>query len=352
MLRNFTKTILILAVFLAACSNSSIQTTQPHQGNIQQSFTELARTQLENVYDINMPLSGEIERIKFKPGDSVKKDQTIVQLTLDPWQHIVLEAKAKVNNLEILYEQQLKEVERLTKLYKQNFVSQADIDNARFKMKASNALLKQAKEALSIAQYHLKLTTIQSPIDGIILKRFTQGQKWLPEGAHLLQVGNLDELEAVADVLTHQAQSLHVGDPVILMSLDNHMTIKGKIKRIDPAGFTKKSSLGVDEQRVYVIISLPNHKETNLGTEFQLQAQFLIGQQEKDTLIVPRFSVLQDKEGQYYVFKVIKKRLKKQIIEIGIMTDQETEIKKGLADQDLIVTQPTADMFDGMKINK
>jgi RND family efflux transporter MFP subunit len=353
MLKNIKTIILmtVLTVCTTACSRSNTPLTQPYYGNIQESFTELARTQLENTYNINMPLSGELERIHLKPGDPVQKNQVVAQLVREPWENAVTDSRAIVRHAHTLHEQQLQELKRIKELHQQKFASQADLDNAQFKTNALQALINRAEATLSTAEYNLKLITIHSPIDGVILKRFTQGQQWLPEGTLLLQIGNLNEIEAVSDVLTHQAQQLHPNDPVILTSLDKRLTLQGKVARIDPAGFTKKSSLGVDEQRVYVIVHLINSQNlNNLGVEFQLQAQFLIGQPDKKALLIPRFSVLQDEQGKYYVFKVKDNILQKQVVEIGMMTDQEISIKKGLTVEDFIVTQPTADMFDGMKI--
>ena len=173
-LKNVKKIVLInfLGFMMIACSSSNdIQTTKPHQGHIQASFTELARTQLENIYDINMPLSGEIEHITPEPGDSVKKDQIIAQLILLPWQQNVLETQAKLDQINIHHTLQQRELKRQEDLYKKGFVNQSAIDNIRSQVKTLKTQLQQAKASLSIAQYHLKLTTIRSPIDGVILKR-------------------------------------------------------------------------------------------------------------------------------------------------------------------------------------
>ncbi len=130
----------------------------------------------------------------------------------------------------------------------------------------------------------------------------------MPEGTKLLEIGDLNKLEVICDVLTQDAQMLHIGDPVLLISIDSPIVLQGKVKRIDPAGFTKKSSLGVDEQRVNVIISIQDPAKANLGVAYRLQAKFLVGSQQKNALLIPRFSVLQDTDGNYYVFKVKGKK--------------------------------------------
>jgi HlyD family secretion protein len=126
--------------------------------------------------------------------------------------------------------------------------------------------------------------------------------------------------------------------------------LHGKVSRIYPAGFTKKSSLGVDEQRVNIIINLDKPQAAHLGVDYRVQAQFLVGTHVKNALIVPRFSVLQDDKGNHYVMLVKDKKLHKQIVKVDIVTDNKISVASGLNTSDNIVAQPTADMRDGIKI--
>ena len=124
-------------------------------------------------------------------------------------------------------------------------------------------------------------------------------------------------------------------------------TLAGKVKLVEPAGFTKLSSLGVEQQRVKAIVAFDG-KHDNLGVGYRLQARFLTGSK-TDALIVPRFSVLQAPDRTFYVFKVTGGKLQRQPITLGLRSDLELEVVEGLADSDRIVARPDATMKDGMK---
>lgn len=341
----------ITVLFLClSCSEEKDHTTiHPHYGAIQTSFTELAKTQLNKTYDINMPLTGKLMRIHLEPGDCVKKGQIVASLIQTPWQEEVNKARARIATMFALYLNQKKLFNRQTVLAKRGFETLATLDDTRSKIQALDAQIKESEAALQTGLYHLDISVMYSPVDGIVLKRFTQGDQWLAEGAPLLSIGNLKNLEVVSEVLSQQASELKVGDPVLLTNTDHSTSLKGEVKRIDPAGFTKLSALGVEEQRVNVIIRLPSVATVHhMGVEYRLQATFFIGSLQKNALIIPRFSVLQDNQGNFYVFKVVDHHLKKQIIHPDIWTDTQVSISDGLTHTDNIVAEPTAELLDGM----
>jgi len=124
--------------------------------------------------------------------------------------------------------------------------------------------------------------------------------------------------------------------------------IWGKVKRIEPAGFTKLSSLGVEQQRVNVIVSLPPQHE-GLGVGYRVQAQFFTGAK-SNALIVPRYGVLQAPDRSFYVLKVVDGKMRKQAVTIGLRSDLELEITSGLSENDLIVARPDTTMKEGAKV--
>jgi HlyD family secretion protein len=209
--------------------------------------------------------------------------------------------------------------------------------------------LAQAKARLEKARHDLNLAKIVAPIEGVVLERFEQGDATHPAGQDLLLLGNLDRLEVVADVLTQDALRLSIGSEVFLEPASRLEPLAGKVKRIEPAGFTKLSSLGVEQQRVNVIAALEERNDS-LGVGYRLQARFITGAK-LGALKVPRFSVLQDTDDSYYVFKVMDGQLHKQPIEIGLRSDLEMEILSGLSEEDRIVAHPDTTLEEGMEID-
>ena len=207
--------------------------------------------------------------------------------------------------------------------------------------------LAQARARLALARHRLRLAAVPSPIDGVVLERHEQGDRPLTAGQKLLLLGNLDQLEVVADVLTQDALRLADGAKVELEPAVGLAAILGKVKLVEPAGFTKLSSLGVEQQRVRVIVSFAG-KHDSLGVGYRLQARFYTGTK-SDALIVPRFSILQAPDRSFYVFKVVDGKLNRQPVKLGLRSDLEIEVAEGLADADRIVARPDATMRDGMK---
>jgi len=208
--------------------------------------------------------------------------------------------------------------------------------------------LDQARARLARAEHDLGLAHVRSPIDGVVLERYEQGDSSLPAGRRLMLLGNMSQLEVIADVLTQDALRIGPGSPVVLELAAGRDPIPGTVDRIEPAGFTKLSSLGVEQQRVNVIVKLDGpHDE--LGVGYRLQAQFITGSK-SDTLTVPRFSVLQSPDRSFYVFKVVNGKLEEQPITIGLRSDLEMEVTEGLSESDQIVAVPDTIMKDGTRV--
>jgi HlyD family secretion protein len=205
--------------------------------------------------------------------------------------------------------------------------------------------LSQARARLARAEHALALAAIVSPIDGLVLERFEQGGGPLPSGRPLLRLGNAKELEVVADVLTQDALRLTTGAEVRLTATGLGESFHGQVKRVEPAGFTKLSSLGVEQQRVKVVVA-PAGRPVGLGVGYRLQARFFTGVKQ-DALIVPRFSVLQGVEGEYYVFKVVARELVRQAVKVGLRNDLDFEILDGLSPDEHIVATPDTEMREG-----
>ena len=204
--------------------------------------------------------------------------------------------------------------------------------------------LDQARARLNQAEHNLDLASVKSPIDGVVLNKYVEGDGPVTAGTMLLRVGARKDIEVVADVLTRDALKLKPGSKVLLEP-GARPPVAGKVKRIDPAGFTKLSSLGVEQQRVNVIVSLDAVPE-GLGVGFRLQARFYTGEVD-DAVIVPRYSVLQAPDGSFYVFKVANGKLHRQAVELGLRSDLEFQIAKGLTPTDLIVATPNTTMKSG-----
>jgi len=221
---------------------------------------------------------------------------------------------------------------------------------ARKRLERSELLarLDQARAQLARARHDLDLAVVVSPIDGVVLERYERGERPLPEGAELMLLGDPAQLEVIADILTEDALRLAAGGEVELESPAGGLRLSGRVKRIEPQGFTKLSSLGVEEQRVNAIVELEEVPET-LGIGYRLHARFITGRK-KDALIVPRFSVLQDPQGGFYVLAIEGGKLRPCPVRLGLRSDLEFEVLEGLDPETTLVRAPEATMNAGRAV--
>jgi HlyD family secretion protein len=262
------------------------------------------------------------------------------------------DAELEANTARAHFNAATAEHKRLTAM-KTSAVAQVAMIQSRIDRKgleAANVLrqLDQAQARAQRAKHDLDLAAVASPIDGVVLERHQLGGGPIPAGTPLFLLGELNELEVEADVLTQDAFQLSPGAPVEYVVASGLPPLQGKVVRIEPAGFTKISSLGVEQQRVVVISSLDSRPE-NLGLGFRLIARYKKSSLDK-ALLVPRSSVLQDPNGTRYVFRDTEGVARRVDVELGLRSDFEVQIVKGLSAGDRVVQTPDATVTDGSSL--
>jgi HlyD family secretion protein len=176
-------------------------------------------------------------------------------------------------------------------------------------------------------------------------------------GELLLDVGNMAELEVSADVLTEDAVKISQGDDVVLFgeSLGSHK-LAGKVRLVEPQAFSKLSSLGVEEQRVSVKITLDEQEYKTLqdsglqlGLDYGVRAK-IITKKKQETAMIPRTSIFRGITGEWQVYKVVKGKIRLVDVGVGMLNDAKAEIITGLHQDDIVVIAPESSLIDGMKV--
>src|SRR5208283_4005751 len=133
--------------------------------------------------------------------------------------------------------------------------------------------------------------------------------------------------------------------------------VRGKVTRIYPAGFTKVSSLGVEQQRVKVIICFDSKDdlkrlltERGLGVGYRVRVRIFTADKSR-ALLVPRSALFRAADGKWQVFAVRGGTAKLQTVEVGLMNDEQAEIRNGLAEGELVVLAPESSLSDGMRVD-
>ena len=225
--------------------------------------------------------------------------------------------------------------------------------------KLSGAVLeKQKAEAEAQLQQVLidqRRGEMLSPVAGVVLDRPISNERYLSAGTTLLEIGRLEELEIEADVLSLDVVATKVGDRVEIGPAIGRTKAHGTVHRIYPAGFTKLSSLGVEQQRVKVIIRFDKGEiqrlltERGLGVGYRVRVKILTADRTK-ALLVPRSALFRAADNTWRLFVVRNGRAVLQLVEVGLMNDEQVEITKGIAEGEPVVLAPESNLTNDAKV--
>ena len=214
------------------------------------------------------------------------------------------------------------------------------------------------RAARELAARRLERATIKSPVDGIILRRLMKNEAYLPAGTLLMEIGVMDDLQVTADILSQDVVSVRPGNPVDIYGPSVGPTpIRGKVERVKPAGFTKVSSLGVDQQRVPVVISFDaeslkkwEEKGRFLGLAYRVRVR-IYTEEKADVLKIPRTALFRGGEKAWQVFSIQNGKAVRVPVKPGIINDSEAEVTEGLEAGDPVVVAPPKSLKGGDRVS-
>jgi HlyD family secretion protein len=168
-------------------------------------------------------------------------------------------------------------------------------------------------------------------------------------GTPLIEIGDPADLEIIADLLSTDAVQVESGAPVNIEGWGGS-PLNGKVARVDPAGFTKVSALGIEEQRVRSIIEIsePATAYARLGHDFRVSVRITIWSG-NNILTIPTGSIFRSKNN-WAVYKVENGKAKLQMVTIGRRTNQLVEVTEGLRDTDAVILHPSDRVSDGQSV--
>ena len=172
----------------------------------------------------------------------------------------------------------------------------------------------------------------------------------MPAGAPLLEIGSLDDLEIVADFLSADAVRIKPGAAVIIDRWGGEGTLAGRVQRVEPSGFMKISALGVEEQRVNVVMDFsdPRERRASLGDGFRVEVRVVVWEQ-PSALTVATSSLFRT-AGDWSVFVLEGDVLRRRTVKIGQRNEQAAEVLDGLREGDLVVAYPGESLADGTRV--
>jgi HlyD family secretion protein len=232
----------------------------------------------------------------------------------------------------------------------------ASHDEARESLRMRSAELARAKARLRSPESarerprdDCRCIEVLSPVSGVVLRVMNPSEAVVGAGAPLLEIGDPLDLEIVVDLLSRDAVKVRAGQLARIEAWGGS-PVAGRVRRVEPYGFTKVSALGVEEQRVKVLIDLtdPRERFERLGHGYRVEPRIVLARAER-ALVIPRAAVFRDGE-RWSVFVNESGRASLRHVELGLETGLEVEVRTGLAVGDAVVLQPGDRVQAGTKL--
>ncbi|MEP9388856.1 efflux RND transporter periplasmic adaptor subunit [Mesorhizobium sp. KR9-304] len=361
-----------------------VETAEVVISHFQDTIEEDGRTRVRDRYLVSAPLSGRVQRLALKAGDTVQTGQKLATITppvsplLDPRVRLELEAQvgaaeASVEEAESLYEQAKvlqaqarADLERTEKLAKQNITAAAQLQREEYlvlaaerqviaserRWHAATHVLDQARAALKSADNSESGESypVLSPIDGRVLRVVQESESVVSQASPLVELGDPGDLEIAVDVLTTDAARIKDGDKVVIERWGGPTDLQGTMRRVEPSGFTKVSALGVEEQRVWAIVDITSPRETwtGLGDGYRVEVKIVVD--EMDQAIVVPTGALFRRGDAWSVFVVEEGRAHLREIQVARLSARVAAIAQGVRPGEIVVVYPPAALADGSKV--
>jgi len=389
---------IVLAVIVAGIAAAFVYVLQPDpvpvdighadRGPMLVSVDEEGETRIKEIYTVSAPLAGRLLRLPVHVGDEVVKGATPVASIL-PVSPSFLDERARselraaaaaaeaavglaaAERARIEAEVRFAEsnLERARKLAGTATISQTALEKAVLDYDTAQAALKQSQANLELRRHQLESAkarliepdtvveydrqscclVLDAPANGRVLKIVQESEAVIAAGTPLMEIGDPANLEIVVDLLSSDAVRIKTGAPASVEGWGG-AALKAKVRLIDPAGFTKVSALGIEEQRVTAVLDLldPPNEWRALGHDFGVFVR--IEEWSDDNALRLPLSALFRAGGDWAVFRIADGRAALRIVELGRRNDEFAEVLGGIDEGEPIILYPSDQVSDGVTV--
>lgn len=379
-----SRIVLLVGVVLAAAGlhlalrprEIAVQVAAVARGPLRVTVAEDGETRVRDRFRVAAPVQGRLRRVTVREGDTVRAGAALAWVEPAPLEPRVREAaerrvaaaedgraaaEAGMASAEAALAQAAADLRRADTLVAHGAISREVWERQALAVETT-ARAAQAAEARSRAAAHEvevaraalmsatsggPLVALRAPAAGRVLRLLEQSERVMVAGTPVLEVGDPSALEVVLDVLTQDAVRIRAGAPVLLSATGGGDTLAGRVRTVEPGAFTKVSPLGVEEQRVNVVVDL-DAPVTGLGDGFRVDARIVVWEG-TDLLLVPTGALVREPAG-WTVFVVREGRARRVPIEVGERSELAAEVRDGLREGDRVLVWPDDRIRDGVRV--
>ena len=364
-----------------------VDVAEIHVGNFERTIEESGKTRLRDRYVISAPVAGKLARLTVREGDVVQAGQVVALLWPAPppllderrlqeqreqvaaAEASVARANAGLQKSELVLSQAEADLRRQESLAARGFISPIQIENVRLTVQqrqrerevsaqegnAARHQLAQLRIALQRVSGNEPLAkqavAVTAPTSGKVVKLRQQSEAILAAGANLLDVGDPGAIEVIVELLTEDAAQIKLGAPAMLSNWGGPATLQARVRLVEPSAFTKVSALGVEEQRVNVVLditSLPEAWQT-MGDNYKVDVTIPVQSATKVTMVP--VGCLFPRGSRSALFVLDHGRARIEEVELLARNGREAWIKTTLAAGTKVIAYPAASLKDGDRVN-
>jgi len=359
------------------------------RGPLTVSVSDEGETRVRDMYVVSAPVPGRMRRIELEVGDPVVADQTLVA-RIEPSDPSFLDVRsaaearagvdaaaaarthagAQVRRAQAELDFARAEYERIRALARSHTVSENELDSAQRRARTAEAALAEAQAARQVRESEYQVArarllapsaarervadcdcvSVYSPVNGRVLRIVNESEGVVGSGTPLVEVGNPDLLEVVVDLLSADAVRVQAGQRVLIEAWGGDEPLDGVVQRVEPFGFTKVSALGIEEQRVNVVIDItsPRERWARLGHGYRVEPRIVLWES-SDVLRVPLSALFRQVE-RWAVFVERDGRAELREVEIGQGNGLHAEVRSGLEAGERVVLHPADRVSPGVRL--
>ncbi|MBL8351690.1 MAG: biotin/lipoyl-binding protein [Burkholderiaceae bacterium] len=381
-----------------------VEVAQAVQGPFESAVSEDGKTRLRERYTVSAPLAGRLARIRLDEGDRVEAGAVLATLTpvlsplldersqrelkarIDAAQANLARSAARLERARLGVAQARNDQQRSEQLAQQGFVAATRLETERLAVQAAQREVEAAEQERHVARHDLEQARaalaatqgtpggrpfeLKSPVAGQVLRVLQVSETTVALGMPLLELGDLGQLEVVAELLTADALATPPGSAVRIERWGGPITLQGVVRRVEPAAFTKVSALGVEEQRVRVLIDItsPPEQWKTLGDGYRVGVR-IVTLALPQAVTVPVSAVFPLPGGgsaagegagepanpgvgseRQAVFVVDGGRARLKPVQVGARNGIQAWVREGLAAGAQVIVYPGAAVVDGARV--
>ncbi|GAO04236.1 efflux RND transporter periplasmic adaptor subunit [Anaeromyxobacter sp. PSR-1] len=362
---------------------AEVEVRRAARGPIAEWVEGTGKARVRERHAVSAPVTGALERVEVHAGDAVRAGAVVARVLpltptpLDPRSRseararvaaaraAEAQAEAALRRARVVEADAARTLERARALLAASAMAPSDHDAAeataraaREEVDAARATVGRVRAERVAAEAVLAAprgaaggaVPVASPVAGVVLRVVQESPGPVLAGTPVLEVGDPRELEVALELLTEQASRVRPGAEVELTAWGGDAPLAGRVRRVEPSAFTKVSALGVEEQRVNVLVDPAGAAGawSALGDGWRVEGRVAVARR-ADALRVPASSVFRG-DGGWAVYAVEGGRARLRPVQLGALAATEVEIAGGLADGTPVVLRPTGALHDGARV--